>query len=158
MTMMETTMMETGRLPSLPEPSMSKLRQGFRFMTNPFALLSDVRKNKGDLFVLSLPGLGPVTFLCTVRLLNDLYKKPEEEVVAGEIREKLLGYLIGPQASLSIDGKKYTARRRAMAPYFSGTSPRRRIGYLSVAARASAAAWVWPRSSWRWCWRRSSST
>lgn len=113
-------MVDPSTLPPPPEPSMSRFRQKLRFISDPFLLLAEARKEVGDLFVLHLPGLGGVHFLCSARLLSEVYKMPEEQVVAGEIREKLVGFLTGSKASLSIDGPEYLERRRVMAPHFSG--------------------------------------
>lgn len=129
------------QLPPPPEPSMPKIRQAIRFMRDPFALLSAVRAECGDLFALRVPGRGKVVFLCSADLLNEVYKMPEDRVVAGEIRKKMVGYLTGSQASLSIDGETYAYRRRVMAPYFSGNGLSRQTGHIAQVAAEMIGAW-----------------
>ncbi len=89
-------------------------------MTGPFELLTEVRQQCGDLFALNLFGMGRIIFLCSAELLHQVYRKSEEQVVAGEIRRKMVGYLSGEKSSVSIDGLDYAKRRKVVTPYISG--------------------------------------
>ncbi len=107
-------------MPTPPEPPLSSFAQTLRFMKDPYTFLADTRAECGDIFSLRLQGLGRWVFLCNAEHLHELYKIPEDQVVAGEIRKKLLGYLVGERASLSLDGEEYSDRRRVVVPFFSG--------------------------------------
>ncbi|MEM7356456.1 MAG: cytochrome P450, partial [Acidobacteriota bacterium] len=107
-------------LPAPPEPPLSPFRQTLRFAKDPFAFLADTRAQCGEIFALNILGMGRCVFLCRVEHLSELYRMPEEKVVAGEIRKRLLAYLFGPRASISLDGEEYAQRRRTIQPFFSG--------------------------------------
>ncbi len=107
-------------LPTPPEPPLSPLRQTLRFARDPFAFLAETRAECGEIFTLNILGMGRWVFLCTAEHLSELYKMPEDKVVAGEIRKKILAYLFGPRASISLDGEEYAVRRKVVMPYFGG--------------------------------------
>ncbi len=104
----------------LPTPSIPKWKANFRFLTQPFSLISEAREECGDLFLLELPGLGRVVFLCRADLLHEVYRRGEDEVVAGEIRGRHLSALTGEKVSLCLDGPEFKQRRRVIAPYLNG--------------------------------------
>lgn len=107
-------------LPAPPEMSLSPLRQTLRFLKDPYGLLADARAELGEIFSLRILGMGRWVFLCSAEHLGQIYKLPEEQVVAGEIRKKVLGYLFGERASISLDGEEYAHRRRVVMPFFGG--------------------------------------
>lgn len=125
----------------LPEPSMPKLWQKIRFLHDPFSLLAAARRECGDIFALHVPGMGRVVFLCSAELLNEVYHLPEKAIVAGEIRDDLLGRLTGSRASISIDGPEYIERRRVMTPHFSGHGLLRHTGDIRRFAEEMIAGW-----------------
>lgn len=107
-----------GPLP--PALGMPKLEQTFRFFTDPFTLVRQAREELGDVFTLDLIGLGRWVMLATPELLEELYRIPESHVVAGLIRGRMLGRLVGEQASIALDGEEYARRRKITAPLFNG--------------------------------------
>ena len=107
-------------LPPPPEPPLSTFRQTLRFTRNPYAFLAQARAECGEIFSLRLLGMGRWVFLCSAEHLGEIYKMGEDQVVAGEIRKKLLAYLFGSRASIALDGEEYALRRRVVQPYFGG--------------------------------------
>ncbi len=104
----------------LPVPSIPKWKANLRFLTQPFQLISEVRAECGDLFLMELPGLGRVVFLCRADLLHEVYRYGEDEVVAGEMRGRHLAALMGDKVSVCLDGDEFKDRRRIIAPYLNG--------------------------------------
>ena len=117
-------------LPEPPSPSLSKWKVALRFMKNPFDTISQARRECGDLFVLQLPGLGRVAFLCRADLLHQVYRLPEEQVVAGEIRGRILAELTGERVSTCLDGEEFRLRRRVMAPFLNGRKVEEHLPYI----------------------------
>ncbi len=107
-------------LPLPPEPALSPLKQTLRFGKDPFAFLARMRAECGEIFMLRMLGMGTWVFLCSARHLSEVYKIGEDRVVAGEIRKRVLAYLFGARASISLDGEEYAHRRRVMMPHFGG--------------------------------------
>jgi len=128
-------------LPAPPEPSLSRLGQTLRFMKDPYGFLAETRADLGDLFMLRILGMGPWVFLCSSRDLVQLYKLPEEQVIAGEIRKKVLGYLFGERASISLDGPEYSHRRRVVMPFFSGRRVLPLAGLIRQLTEDTMATW-----------------
>ncbi|MEM8934012.1 MAG: cytochrome P450, partial [Acidobacteriota bacterium] len=106
-------------LPELPRPSIPSWRQAWGFLTKPFDLISKARAECGDLFLLDLPGQ-PMAMVCSADMLREIYKYSEADVVAGEIRGKLLPGIVGDTASISLEGAEFKRRRKAITPYLSG--------------------------------------
>ncbi len=117
-------------LPTPPEPSLSRFQQTLRFIKEPYGFLARTRAECGEIFTLRLLGMGKWVFLCNVQALNELYKLPEEQVLAGEIRKKLVAYLFGSRASVSLDGPEYSERRRVIMPFFGGRRVFQHTGLL----------------------------
>ena len=129
--------------PPPPELSLSKIRQTFRFFTDPFSLVREARSELGDLFTLHLVGLGRWVMLSTPELLEALYQVPESHVASGLIRGRMLGRLVGEQASIAIDGEEYTRRRKITAPLFNG---QRVLAHTEIIQRfAEKYLLDWPR-------------
>lgn len=129
-------------LPALPEPSMSKLVQTYRFMTDPFPLLAEVRAECGDIFVLDILGLGRMAFVCSAELLHEIYRKPEDMVIAGEMRRKFLERLTGKRVSTNIDGPEYAHRRKVTTPFLSGRRIARYDAMIQRLTEDVSATWT----------------
>ena len=108
--------------PSLaPMPKVSRLQQARRLTSaDAFRFFEDVREECGDVFRLRPLGMGEWVVVCAPEVLTELFRKHEDEVVAGEARGKQFGYLIGDDFSLCLDGEPYFLRRRAMLPFLNG--------------------------------------
>lgn len=107
-------------LPLPPEPTMSRLTQTRRLGSDSFRLIEDCRAECGDVFSLRPLGMGRWLVVCSPEALTELFRKKEDEVVAGEVRGSQFGYLIGDNFSLWLDGEAYFTRRRAMQPFLNG--------------------------------------
>jgi len=102
-----------------PSPALPKLVQTARIMGKPFEFIAEMRAELGDIFALDTFGMGRMVFLCTADLLQEVYRMPETDIVAGEIRHKQVGYLVGDRASINLDGEDYYRRRQILTPQFS---------------------------------------
>lgn len=107
-------------LPLPPEPALSPLQQTLQFGKDPFAFLARMRADHGEIFMLRMLGMGRWVFLCSPEHLGEVYRMGEDQVVAGEIRKKVLAYLFGARASISLDGEEYAQRRKVVLPHFGG--------------------------------------
>lgn len=121
---------QPGVLLEPPSPKLPPWKVALRFMKNPFDTISAARAECGDLFVLQLPGLGRVAFLCRADLLHQVYRMPEEDVVAGEIRGRILAELTGEKVSTCLDGEEFKDRRRVMAPFLNGRKVEEHIPFI----------------------------
>lgn len=113
-----------------PRPSLPQWKVTMGFLSNPYDLISKARAECGDLFLLTLPGLGRVAFLCQAGLLHEVYRKPESQVVAGEIRGRILAELTGHNTSTCLDGPEFRDRRRVAAPYLNGKKVEQHLPYI----------------------------
>ncbi|MEM7583379.1 MAG: cytochrome P450 [Acidobacteriota bacterium] len=107
-------------LPAPPEPSLTRFQQTLRFMKDPYGFLAQTRAECGEVFTLRPWGMGRWVFLCNAEVLGELYKLPEDQVLAGEIRKRIVAYLFGSRASISLDGAEYAQRRKIVMPFFGG--------------------------------------
>ena len=108
--------------PPPPRPSIPDWKVAWRFLADPFSLVAEARKECGDLFLLKLPGLGPVVFLCRAELLHDVHRRGEDEIVSGEVRARHLAAVTGDRVSVCLDGAEFKKRRRVIAPQLSRKS------------------------------------
>ena len=130
-----------GSYPAPPEPALSTMTQTARFARNPYAFLAQTRAECGDLFSLRLLGMGRWAFLCNAAHLDELYRMPEEKVVAGEIRKRVVGYLFGPRSSICLDGEEYRQRRKVLTPFFSGRKVLQHTGLIRRLTEEKIAGW-----------------
>ncbi len=122
-----------------PRPALSALAQTWRFKKDPMGFIGQVRAECGEIFSLRLLGMGRWVVIASPEILQELYKKPEDEVVAGEIRGRMLGAMVGDRASIAIDGEEYARRRRITTPFFSGRAVFERTGDIRRAAEEGLA-------------------
>lgn len=116
---------------AVPETSLSRLRQTWLLATDPLTLLRRVREECGDVFQIRPYGVGrPWIFAADTDVLTDLFRRKEDEVVAGEVRHRQFGYLIGDRFSLAMDGEDYLDRRRYLYPLLNGKLLFERIGEI----------------------------
>ena len=131
-------------MPAPPQIPLSTLAQTRRFMRDPYGFLAWARAECGEIFSVRLLGMGQWVFLCNAQLLDQLYKMPEEQVLAGEIRKKMVGYLFGEQASICLDGEQYAVRRKLLTPFFSGRGVLQHSDEIRELTEAKMT--VWPDS------------
>ncbi len=95
-----------------PRPARSALAQTLRFKKDPMGFMAQARAECGDIFSLRLLGMGRWVVIASPAILDELYKLPEDQVVADEIRGRLLEGIVGDRASIAIDGEEYAVDRR----------------------------------------------
>lgn len=132
--------MDTDQLPS---PILSTLAQTLRFLRDPFTLIKKTQEEHGDLFALRLLGLGTWVFLCSPGLVREMFKAPPDVLVAGELNTKTLGFMLGLDATFTLDGDAHRERQRIVHPLLNG---RRVYDYLDTMLEVTDRAIArWPR-------------
>lgn len=120
---------------------MSRLAQTRRLGSDAFGLIEDCRAECGDVFSLRPLGMGRWLVICSPEALTELFRKKEDEVVAGEVRGAQFGYLIGDDFSLWLDGEAYFKRRRAMQPFLNGRKLLAKTAELREIVLRELSAW-----------------
>lgn len=128
-------------LKEIPEPALGAWRQTIRFGRDPFAFVSEVRREHGDLFRLHVLGMGRWVFVCTPALMAEIFKMSEDELSGGKARHASLGEAIGGGSSVSLDGEEYLKRRRTMTPFLSAPGARGRAEEIRAVVEESLARW-----------------
>ena len=103
---------------SPPRAQLGRLIQTWRFARQPFALLHELRERHGDVFAVDLVGFGEVVVICDPALMAEVHRLDDDGQVAGQVRGRFLGDLVGPRVSMRLDGEAHQRRRRAEAPGF----------------------------------------
>lgn len=106
-----------------PRISGSALSHTARFLKDPFSLIEEGTRQHGDLFSVRLLGFGDWTFLGSPELVRAMFKAPLDVLVAGEANRDQLGFMLGTDASFSLDGAQHRQRQRLVHPFLN--SPRK---------------------------------
>lgn len=110
-----------------PTPHLPALVQTIRFLRNPFALLADCYERFGPIFRLRLLGLGQWVFVGEPEMIKRLFKADPEVVHSGEINQRQLGFMLGTDATFSLDEEEHMTRRRLIHPFFNGKGAKDQI-------------------------------
>ncbi|MEM9595084.1 MAG: cytochrome P450 [Acidobacteriota bacterium] len=103
----------------VPSPAGSRLLLAMRFKKDPFSLLSQLRREHGDVFALDLPGLGRWVFLCSPEVAQEMYRAPEKNLSAADFNRRFLAHLLGKESFVVDEGQTHRARRRPLTPHFN---------------------------------------
>lgn len=128
-----------GRRP--PSPQLAALVQTYRFLVDPFRFIDDTRSTLGDVFSLRMIGLGDWTFVCSPELVKELFKAPTDVLAAGEVNAKQLGFVVGLDATFSLDRQDHLDRRRLVFPYFNGRNVLRYVEVMRELTESALAQW-----------------
>lgn len=124
-----------------PSPKLSPLAQTLRFMKDPFALIEECRRELSPMFTLHLLGLGRRVFICEPELMKEAFKAPPDQLISGEVNAKMLGALLGRDATFSLDGEIHAARRKRMLPFFNGAAILDQTEAIARMAAVEVDAW-----------------
>lgn len=127
--------------PLPPQPSMSALAQTRAFMKNPLPLIREAFDEHGDIFTLHLLGLGKWVFVCSPELAKTLFKTPSEVLSAGAINKEQIGFLLGTESVLCLDGAEQLERRKGLLPFLTGTRVHAFAGELEKLVLERMASW-----------------
>ena len=122
-----------------PSPRMSALTQTIRFFKDPFALTSYCRRELGDLFTLRLLGMGNWVFATEPQHIKEVFKAPPDVLVSGEVNAAMLGFMLGQEATFSMDGDPHLKRRKLMLPFFNGKGLLEKIELIREVTKAELA-------------------
>ena len=99
-----------------------------RFYKDPFSLLERAQKAHGDLFSVKLLGLGEWTFLCSPALVKEMFKAPTDVLSAGENNGQILGFMLGKDATFSLEGDAHRQRQWLVHPFLN--QPSKILGHV----------------------------
>jgi cytochrome P450 len=122
-----------------PSPDLSALTQTIRFFKDPFTLTSQCRRELGDLFSLRLLGMGTWVFATEPGHIKEMFKAPPDVLVSGEINAAMLGFMLGKEATFSMDGDAHMKRRKLMLPFFNGKAMLDKIELIRAVTDAELA-------------------
>ncbi|NJL26738.1 MAG: hypothetical protein HC897_02115 [Thermoanaerobaculia bacterium] len=103
--------------PAFPAPA---LLQTLRFLRDPFALMAEATERLGDAFTLRILGFGTWVFVGSPELVRQLFRAPENVSVAGEVNTRQLGFMLGGNATFTLDGEAHLVRSRIVHPLLNG--------------------------------------
>lgn len=128
-------------LPSPPRPTTPAVLQTLRFLHDPFTLIEHAQRECGDLFALRLLGIGEWVFLCSPALVREMFKAPADILVAGELNAKTLGFMLGLDATFTLDGSAHRERQRIVHPQLNGKLAKQHIGIMQQVTRDAIERW-----------------
>lgn len=105
-----------------PRVSGFAARNTVRFYRDPFSLLAEAQSRHGDVFSVKTLGLGEWVYLCSPELVREMFKAPSEVLAAGEVNSSLLGFMLGTNATFSLDGDAHRQRQWLIHPHLNQPS------------------------------------
>jgi hypothetical protein len=111
------------RLP--PAPRIPKLLQGFGFLMNRDKAIIAVGRRYGSEFTLNLPIFGEAVVISDPALVKELFTMNTDLIA----RAGILGEVLGPGSTFSLDGTEHRQRRKLLVPPFHG---KRMQGYEDI--------------------------
>lgn len=127
--------------PPPPSPALAPWRQSLAFLRDPFPLLRDSWQELGDLFSIRVLGMGEWVFACSPELIKAVFKAPTDQLAAGEVNGAQLGFMLGLDASFSLDGSAHLERRRLVHPLLNGRAVLPHIAAMRAAATEALDSW-----------------
>jgi len=133
----------TTELPS--GPSAPALVQIARWVARPLQLLDECKQRYGSVFTLSSPREGQFVIVADPQLVRDIFRAPNDVLLAGAGNATLLEPVLGKYSLLTIDGDEHIRQRKLLTPGFHGerlqtfTSVMREITERAIAG--------WPRET-----------
>lgn len=128
-----------------PRIAASALVQTGRFFIDPFQLLQDGFQAHGDIFSARILGVGEWVFLCSPDLVRQMFKAPAESLSAGEVNRNLLGFMLGLDATFTLDGEAHRRRHRLVHPHLNGRKTHQHIPTMREVALRALANWPMDR-------------
>ncbi len=124
-----------------PAPSMTRVRQTFRFARDPLALLREALHRHGDVFRLHLLGLGEWVFLCSPHAVAQMFAAPRGTLGVRTIHRRMLTHILGDDAVFNLDGELHRRRQRLIVRAFTGQALTRHVDvvrseFLDLAAKS----------------------
>ncbi|MDT5326034.1 MAG: hypothetical protein QOF25_3186, partial [Mycobacterium sp.] len=111
------------RLP--PAPRIPKLAQGIGFIAARDKAITAVARRHGSEFTLNLPIFGPTVVISDPALVKELFTMNTDLIA----RAGVLGEVLGPGSTFSLDGTAHRQRRKLLAAPFHG---KRMQGYEHI--------------------------
>jgi cytochrome P450 len=103
-----------------PGPSAPALIQGVRYIRDPLGFLVRVQRRYGDIFSVSFPYFGRVTYVADPDLVKQVFTGSPSVFHAGEATTTVLGPALGPNSVLTLDDEPHMRQRKLLLPPFHG--------------------------------------
>jgi cytochrome P450 len=97
------------------------LRDGYRWLVDPYGLLDEALRQHGLTFPINLPVLGDVLMTGDPRLIAEIVQHPDLD---GGKAVTALRAILGGRSLIMLDGEAHAARHRLIAPLFRGEALR----------------------------------
>jgi cytochrome P450 len=91
---------------------------GTSSLSSPIPGIHALRDRYGDVFTVSLPGLGPAVVVADPALIKQVFAADEDTLHFGD--NSPFGATLGPNSLLAIDGPRHTEHRKLLMPPFHG--------------------------------------
>ena len=104
------------------------------------AYLQEMRERHGDVFSLRLVG-EQLLVVGDPELARQVFQAPADVLRAGEGNRRLLGWLLGEQSLILLDGERHISHRRMLLPYLHGRRLERHAVTIRALAEARFDAW-----------------
>jgi unspecific monooxygenase len=124
-----------------PRPSGSVLGHTVRFLRDPFSLIEQATAECGDVFSVRILGLGEWVFLGSPELIREMFKAPTDVLAAGETNRDQLGFMLGTDATFSLDGQDHRRRQRLVHPQLNGPRVLRHLPAMREISLRKLAGW-----------------
>jgi cytochrome P450 len=107
-------------MPLPPRVRLPGLVQGAAFALDTVGFLEWCRARHGDVFEVSLPGMGRFVYVAAPTLVKQVFAADRDIGLAGEARRPFFEPLLGTQSLLTTDGEQWERQRKLLGPPFHG--------------------------------------
>lgn len=124
--------------PELPAPA---LVQTLRFLKDPFSLMAEATERFGDVFTLRVLGFGTWVFVGSPELVRQVFRAPTDVLAAGEVNTRQLGFMLGTDATFTLDGEAHLTRSRIVHPLLNGRGALAHVAMIREVFERALASW-----------------
>lgn len=124
-----------------PQPERSALSQTLTFLRDPLGLIREAFDSCGEIFSLKLLGLGRWVFIASPEHAKTIFMAPHDVLAAGEVNDQQIGFLLGSDSILCMDGDEHLRRRKLFHPLLNGKRVLEQIGLMRDLTEAAVREW-----------------
>jgi cytochrome P450 len=123
-----------------PGPRMSSVRQLLEYTVRPLPFFDRCIRDHGELFTMSLAGLGEFVLCGSPRLVKQAFTADPAVLQAGRAN-RILEPLVGSRSMLLLDGAEHLRQRRLLLPPLHGERMQAYARLMSDVTRAAIERW-----------------
>lgn len=138
---MATSSCGLGAGPLPPAPSLSSTQQSLAWLSRPYALLDQCRRECGPAFVLDLGSHGRYAVFSRPEAIRTIFTAPVTQVHAGK-GNAVLAPLLGPRSLLLLEEDRHLRERRLLMPAFHGRRVEQYAGLIRDAVQGTTRGWA----------------